>query len=337
MTRILIVPGIGRTSIQLAQFLVESCKELKIPCHFFQFNPNRLRGITSRWSELLSKQFLFLAIQRFRPTLFLAIKADILPPPLLKEIKETFRIPLVNWWIDDPLLIEDSTILSSLYDVFLTSDPSSVARHRQAGAKHVFVLTFACHPRLHRKISLSKAEQDRYGSDVVFVGEVSRERKVYLDAIADFNVKIWSRKEVSSYENRKVIFHPVKESDPLLHHFTGRASWGEEMVKIYNASKIVLNLHSMEGETTNMRTFEITGSGGFLLADRRAHLEKIFRPGVEYDQFEDSKELRDKILYYLSHDAERDGIAKKGYERAHQDHTYIHRLKELLTFLERKE
>ena len=330
MNRILIIPGIGRTSLQLGRFLTEAFQALRIPSDLFCYNPERFRGIPSRLAGSFSKRLLFYALHRFRPTVLLSMTAILLKPPLLREIKEKFGMTLANWCIDDPLFLKESITVLPFYDFFFTHNPASEAFRSSTGTTHVSVLTFGCSPTRHRKLSLSHREKAYYGSDVAFVGEVSLERKVILEALSDVDLKIWSKREVSSLKGGRVVFTPIERGDPLYPHFTGNPAWGEEMVKVYNASKMLLNIHSMGGEGTNMRTFEITGCGSFLLVDRHAHLEELLQPGKECVQFENTKDLRDKIHYYLAHDDEREEIAKRGYEKTHHSHTYAHRAKELL-------
>lgn len=66
---------------------------------------------------------------------------------------------------------------------------------------------------------------------------------------------------------------------------------------------------------TSARTFEVAGSGTFLLAMRtRQHLE-CFEEGVEAEFFDGDEELVEKARYYLEHDAEREAIARRGLQR----------------------
>ncbi|HEY3490043.1 MAG TPA: TylF/MycF/NovP-related O-methyltransferase [Candidatus Deferrimicrobiaceae bacterium] len=68
-------------------------------------------------------------------------------------------------------------------------------------------------------------------------------------------------------------------------------------------------------ETANMRIFEATGAGVFLLTEHFDNLSAYFTPGVEVETFRDGKELVEKIRYYLAHPEEREAIARRGQER----------------------
>ncbi|CAN2045681.1 O-methyltransferase [Candidatus Magnetomoraceae bacterium gMMP-13] len=74
-------------------------------------------------------------------------------------------------------------------------------------------------------------------------------------------------------------------------------------------------------ETANMRIFETTGVGIFLLTEYFENLKYYFEPGREIETFRDEKELIEKIQYYLSHPYEREAIARRGQERCLRDYS----------------
>jgi SAM-dependent methyltransferase/predicted O-methyltransferase YrrM len=74
-------------------------------------------------------------------------------------------------------------------------------------------------------------------------------------------------------------------------------------------------------ETANMRIFEVTGSGTFLLTEHHANLPATFTPGVEVETFSSERELLDKIRHYLAHPDEREAIARRGQERCLREYS----------------
>lgn len=62
-------------------------------------------------------------------------------------------------------------------------------------------------------------------------------------------------------------------------------------------------------------------------------LTDYFTIGVDLEDFSSMNELVDKCAYYLAHDEERKQIAKNGYEKMSADHTYPHRIREMLKTL----
>jgi glycosyltransferase involved in cell wall biosynthesis len=97
----------------------------------------------------------------------------------------------------------------------------------------------------------------------------------------------------------------------------------QERTAVYMRSKIGFNMHLSDGrETGNLRMYEAPFHGLMLLNDKAANgaHEAIFHPGKEavfYDSIEDAVE---KAKYYLSHDSERERIARAGYERVRKDY-----------------
>ena len=80
------------------------------------------------------------------------------------------------------------------------------------------------------------------------------------------------------------------------------------------------------------RNFEIPGCKTFLLTGYTKRVEDFYDIDKEIVCFKNTKELVDKIRYYLAHDGERERIAAAGYERTLRDHTYEKRFEEIFDF-----
>lgn len=79
------------------------------------------------------------------------------------------------------------------------------------------------------------------------------------------------------------------------------------------------------GESANMRIFEVTGSGVFLLTERFSNLSRYFEEGKEIETYSGRRELLEKVRYYLAHPNEREEIALRGQERCLRDHSMTRR------------
>jgi spore maturation protein CgeB len=107
----------------------------------------------------------------------------------------------------------------------------------------------------------------------------------------------------------------------------------EEIPVILRNSVISLNFPNSRGENQiKARTFEVPGAGGFLLTGDAHGLDRFYCPGEEVVVFTDTEDLARKILYYLSHTAERDLIAIAGFERTRREHTYEQRMAHVIDF-----
>ena len=335
--RILIIRPWGKTAFELGGFCMDALGEIGHTASIFTYNDER---ISSRLPFLknvergLTEKVLMKRIFAFRPQLIVVIKGYAINLETISKIKERFRIPIANYWIDDPFSIDVSRNISPSYDFFFTNDPECVQVHKESGCSQVEFLSFGCVSNLHRKVQLSQEEHKEYGSDICFAGTVYEERLEVLEALSDYDLRVWSPRFVTSFKRTdRLVRNKIPPSSPLYHKFTNRSVWGEELVKVYNASKIVLNIH-LPQPVPIMRDFEVTGCGAFLLTDHARRLDSMFKPGEEIVCASSVDELREMVDYYLSRPGERDEIAKKGQIRAYQDHRYTKRMEELISFVE---
>lgn len=107
----------------------------------------------------------------------------------------------------------------------------------------------------------------------------------------------------------------------------GTAEVMKEASVIYRCSKINLNI-SLKSILTGipLRSFEIMGSGGFLLSNYQQDYEEYFRFGEDYVYYTDYEDLMQKAEYYLTHEKERREIAENGCRKVRSGHTYKERV-----------
>jgi spore maturation protein CgeB len=102
----------------------------------------------------------------------------------------------------------------------------------------------------------------------------------------------------------------------------------ESAAEIFRKSKIVFNTAAVDD--INMRVFEATATGSFLLTEWVPYIDLLFEDGKHLVTFKTIDEAVEKARYYLKHDDEREAIAKAGMEHTLANHTYQHRIKEAL-------
>ena len=125
-----------------------------------------------------------------------------------------------------------------------------------------------------------------------------------------------------------------------LARYAGGVLSHEDMIRTFHQSRIVLNpgWTADEGEAapqTKLRHFEVPGCGAFQLTNCNPELAELFTPGEEIAFYEGNDELCERVGYYLSHEAERQAIADRGYARAHRDHTLDGRVEDLMAHVAR--
>jgi spore maturation protein CgeB len=255
-------------------------------------------------------------IAEWKPDIFLSVKGETIFPETVTRIRRELGVATTLWFPDDPRYF-DSLVkyIAPSYDHVFTSSERSIEMYRNIGVENVHYLPFACEPSIHLKTDLSEEEHKLLESDVCFVGSYSRRRAKILKRLGGFRLGIWG---------------PFWEYSSLKRKIRGKA-WGPQMAKVLSASKIVLNIHDEQdlGFKANMRVFETTGCGAFLLTDRPYGIEKLYAPHKEIACYDDD-ELGEMVAQYLDDPSAREEIVSQGQARAYRDHTYDQRVQRLL-------
>ncbi len=165
-------------------------------------------------------------------------------------------------------------------------------------------------------------DTDRYLVAHQYIGMklAAVERQRTLAALAEhFSVNLYTRSDASTL--------------PKVHN-RGGASTLTEMPKVFQASKINLNMTMRPIETgLSLRVWDVLGCGGFLLTNYQAELPSYFEIGKDLDAYESLPELLEKVQYYLTHEEERIEIAIHGYEKTARLHSYENRLAEMMQMI----
>lgn len=102
----------------------------------------------------------------------------------------------------------------------------------------------------------------------------------------------------------------------------------DKLSSIYCNSHINLVTQNHE-QTITKRTFEIMGSGGFVLTCRNNAIEEYFTPGEDLAASDSPEQTLEFLEYYNTHEDEYSKIRENALESA-QKHTYQQRANEIL-------
>lgn len=297
------------------------------------FGSNKYGNSVRQFLELAMTDFGFLdstpverallaTVKDFDPDVVLMLLGNYIPPSTVQKIRKISQAPITCWCQDHMGTMGRQYVIGCHYDYVFAKDQVMVDRFRQyTSLKEVHYLAEACNPHVHMPIVPTDEDMNRYGCDVTTAGSVYYFRAEILGALTEFDMKIWG---------------PVPRyyMGPLKNFCTKKPVFMRDKAACFNAAKIVLNsLFPMEMGGLNARAFEIAGCGGFQLMSESDALVRHFEPGKEIETFANLGELQDKVRYYLAHDSERRSIAVAGRERAHAEHTYTHRLKEMFDIM----
>lgn len=211
------------------------------------------------------------------------------------------------------------------FDLVVTSFPHFVDRFRALGVDSAY-LRIGFDPRVLARLEASGATRERHGA--VFVGALNRTQHREGNALLERAAR---RVPIDFWGYAARGWPP---GSPLRTRYRGEA-WGLEMFRVLYESKLALNRHIGVAETfaNNMRLYEATGVGTLLVTDAKRNLHELFAPGREVVAYEGEDELVECVRHYLEHDDERRAIARAGQERTLREHTYRHRMQELLAIL----
>ena len=226
--------------------------------------------------------------------------------------------PTVNWFTDDHWRFDRfSRHFAPAFDWSVTTDRDSLPKYEAIGYENVILSQWACNRYAYDRTA------DELEYDVTFIGQSYGDRPATVERLRaeGIDVRCWG------------------------FGWPGGRIEHDEMVRVFGASRINLNLSSaftpgrlpvrllrrltgMKEERKSQikgRTFEVPGSGGFLLTDRVAYLEDYLTPGKEIALFESPDDLVAQVSWWLDHEDERARVADAGYRRVRAEHTYDHR------------
>lgn len=261
--------------------------------------------------------------------MILFIKGELVRKELLRKIRNKHKTTaLINVFPDNPLFYFYTFQAIPEYDHFFLKDSYVLNELKKVGYSNCSYLPQACSDRFHQRINpkiLSSEERKKFSSDISFIGSIYPQRQRVLETLKNHNLKIWG----------KTIWQEVDKDSWILGYHQNELAAFEKKCKVISCSKINLNTHHFQNDIfgCNKRLFEICGCGGFQIVDYKNDLDKLFKVGKEVEVFSSSKELNEKIAYYLREPEERKKIASAGYKRAHRDHTYAQRIKKILEII----
>ena len=144
-------------------------------------------------------------------------------------------------------------------------------------------------------------------------------------------VALSARYPVAVYSNSNV-------ADLIRIKYRGGVDYWSEMPKVFYYSKINLNFTIPNIKSgLPLRVWDVLGAGGFLLTNYQAEIPYYFEEGKDLVCFDDEKDLVEKVGYYLNHEEERKEIARNGYRKVKEIHTYRKRLEQMLSIIGQNE
>lgn len=314
---------------------------------FFSHESKYTLGLPQGFRELncpvfvlrhLSRSSIKEAVDQFRPDLMITTgwacsrqKHEHIDELVKRAAK--YKVKHVYWATEDPRWIEECSFKCiEIYkpDAVMTIHSDSVNKYRELGlpAGH---LDFGCNPEFNK----SEPHSRKYAYDVALVGNGGKAWKSYrkdsvqllLKPLVEkgYNVSIWGIRWNNFNEELmgfKIPKHMIKGELPY-----------EETNKVYNSAKIILGLQNDQTMLTS-RTFEVLGSGGFLLTVPTQSVNNLFTNNFHLTCSSSPVDTVRIVDYFLKNEAERHEIARNGQLEVYSKHTYKERAGQILKFMQ---
>ncbi len=319
--------------------------------------------------------------------------------PLVSNVCESEKCRYVSWVYDSPQVALCNDAARNKHNQIFLFDEEQMLYFRKKGLTNVRYLPMAAAPERMQKIISDLGCDERYASEISFVGSLYTEKKHklfdrlaginsytegYLDALIETQKRVYGVNFIEESLTDRVLDEMMRVF-PMMPHddgfetiswlyaeyvinrhitaiereealtalserhqvklYTNDASWKSGKIEncgpidyydaapaVFASSDINLNitLRSIKSGIP-LRAFDILGAGGFLMTSFTADFTKYFVPDEDFVFYGSLRELIEKADYYLAHDDERRRIAENGYSKICRDHTYGHRVNEILS------
>jgi spore maturation protein CgeB len=270
-----------------------------------------------RYSDFAELNYEFLkAVEGEKPDIILCVLMTYeIWTETLSLVKNNSDSILINWSTDDSWKYEQfSRFVSPCFHLYATTYSSAILKAQKDSYSNFFLTQWAaCAEKLAEP---GRAEECRYR--VSFVGSAYGNRTRWIDDLKKNGIHV----------------------DCFGHGWKNGPVSAEEISSIMRQSYISLSFsdsgfftqgnYSKKSGQIKARIFEVTGAGGFLITENAEGIDRYFLPDREIIVFDNVESLTEKIRYFLSHPDERDCVARAGFVRTRNDHTYDIRFRNLI-------
>lgn len=253
------------------------------------------------------------AVERFEPDVIMFVSAFFVPKELYEVLETLPKKPVIIGWAGDGF---DQSVqpIAAKFDRLYSTDTYYAQKGSEFGWKSAY-LPLAFNP----KWFFPPQNPDR-NHEVVFIGNPCTEREE-LFAQLQHTVTLIGPKW-------KNFVHPS-------HRIWTKEISLKQVAEVYRSCNGVINIKQGINVVNgvNMRSFEAPACGALMLHDDVADVHLHFRAGEEVLVYHDASEL-DEYLLMMDSDAEAcEIIRRRGREKVWEEHTYVHRVNQIITDL----
>ena len=280
-------------------------------CSYWEkkWNKAGFRQGESRYNQQKKEEFRRLVV-RHRPDciLFVDFETRFFTTEELAEYHKTSRIAF--WFVDEVAGHTEIEAYLRPYKVFVyeKDDVDYLAGHY--GIQAVYC------PVGYNDAYTQDVGNPAKSIDISFVGSPFKRRLALLETLAEkaqekgWHLQVYGPFYESKHFWKKYLL--ARKYPHLMRYVQNRSVLPEEAAEIYAQSKICLNIHGSANRSLNPRTFEIMATGSLELLDAHEDYAGLVRPGQDVAVFADAEDLLQQSAYYLTHEEEREQIARQG-------------------------
>jgi len=286
--------------------------------------------ISRKWKAALDKAMA--REDRVDAAIFLSVPLNLLAK-VPRYLQERWGVPSIYYEADMPSILPSYGGIHFTYYLgadlsqfsgFLSDSDGVEAAVRAMGARNVGSLHWAADPVIFSPRPLTK------DTDVFFTGGTSAFRrdwiyKMLAEPAGELLTKTFamSGRMRESYENVKSL------------GFLSFDTWKRQVCR----SRICLNIsrtpHASIGGTSSTRIFELASMGACIVSSPHKGLEKWFEPSKEIIILRDDERPSEVYSKLLGSPSTMEELGSRARNRVLAEHTYYHRAKELLGYLNR--
>ena len=285
----------------------ESIRMLATRSHAFRYFSSPF------WLEKLNEIY-YKNISEYNPDFVLSLKGETISNQTLKKIKLDLGIKTALWYPDDPRFFASLVkYIAPSYDMVFTYSENATKIYNSIGVHSAKRVPFGCDPKLHYNNFKNIVKENR----AIFIGTYSPKRYRFIKSLIKRNV-------------------PIDIAGPYwppgtAKYVINKGVYGEQYVELLKKYSVVLNLHQDINYGPNMRTFEVTGSGGLLLTDQAEDILSFFSNGKEILTYNDIDDAQLIIKNILNGSINTEKIIRKAYATCHSKYSYEIRANEIVT------
>lgn len=297
--------------------------------------------------EAMNQKLIQTVLETKPDLLFCYLLSEEIKKETISYITHKTQTKTFNWFADDHWRVPIfSRFWAPLFTMVSTTDAEAIEKYKSYGITNVIKTQWGANPFFY---FIQDPKLNPGNLNVTFVGEKYGKRNKYIKKLSSAGVvaqtfgRGWEAGRVDHQRMLEIFSYSKINLNFSETYFHGHVAKLKLVAKLFIAKEMGRykfvghhffdNLQAMHGTQKNPikgRVFEVPATGGFLMTGKSGDdIGEYYVPGKELAVFDSPEDLIEKCKYYLSHEQERQIIAKAGYDRTIKEHTYVQRFEEI--------